>query len=144
MDLKIVDKDGWIVTFPVEEDENGCLNFTGYIVKHGYGEVRYRWKKWYTHRLIWMLTNGPIPEGIFICHKCDNRRCVNIDHLYAGDNSTNMYDAAERGRHYQSKKTHCKHGHEFTPENTRYDKTVAGFQRTCRECDRLRYYRKKG
>jgi len=50
------------------------------------------------HRVSWLLKFGAIPEGMSVLHKCDNRKCVNPDHLYLGDNSQNMKDCAERGR----------------------------------------------
>lgn len=64
--------------------------------KAGYGQVRYLNKVVYTHRLAWELTNGPIPDGMYILHKCDNRLCNNPSHLYLGTQLDNMRDKAER------------------------------------------------
>jgi hypothetical protein len=51
-----------------------------------------------THRLAWEMVNGPIPEGMFICHHCDNPPCVRPDHLFCGSPSDNVRDAIQKGR----------------------------------------------
>lgn len=51
-----------------------------------------------THRLSWQMANGPIPDGLFVCHRCDNPPCVNPAHLYVGTASDNATDRASRGR----------------------------------------------
>lgn len=111
----------------------------------GYGRTKLRHVTWQAHRMSWKLTNGEIPKGLFVCHKCDNRPCVNPSHLFLGTNSDNLKDAVAKGRQKSPNrgKTHCQHGHEFTAANTQITKD--GFRR-CRKCSALRskkYYHEK-
>jgi len=61
--------------------------------------IFYNNRNYIAYRLHWELVRGPIPEGAFLCHKCDVSLCINLDHLYIGDAKTNMRDALERGKH---------------------------------------------
>ena len=69
----------------------------------GYGDITMKGLDRYTHRISWILTNGPIPEGLWVRHKCDNPTCVNPAHLELGDAQENAGDRERRGRHPRHK-----------------------------------------
>jgi hypothetical protein len=64
----------------------------------GYGRMTVAGRVVRAHRAYWEAINGPVPEGLWVLHKCDNPCCVNPDHLYVGDAADNTRDAVERGR----------------------------------------------
>jgi len=71
--------------------------------ENGYGKFRVGEKMIYVHRISWMIHFGEIPHdgshhGVCICHKCDNRKCVNPKHLFLGTNSDNAIDKFRKGR----------------------------------------------
>lgn len=80
--------------------ESGCIEWQGCLIR-GYGQIRVRKpsnKLFLTHRLSWILKNGEIPEGMDVCHTCDNPKCINSDHLFIGTRSENMKDMVSKGR----------------------------------------------
>lgn len=116
--------------------EKGCWEYQGYCGWGDYGQMGYRGKTWPTHRLSFTLFKGPIPEGMDVCHSCDNPPCCNPDHLWPGDPKANSRDCVEKGRHHKAQNTHCPRGHAFAEHGRQYN--TGQTWRACLACERGR------
>jgi hypothetical protein len=126
-----------------ERAEDGCLHFVGKL-DSGYGRFSLSHSQAVlAHRYAWEQVNGPIPDGLtvdHICHdpalcaggkSCTHRRCVDVTHMILatrGDNARRRVHPTNGN----DRKTHCKHGHPFSPENTGRNSTSGS--RYCRTC----------
>lgn len=113
-----------------------CLLWTGRKNRAGYGEFQVGGKKVLAHRWIYQHLIRSLPSSKQIDHfKCWNPSCVNVHHLRPATPLQNI----RNGKLTNAVKTHCKHGHAFTPENTRrYIGSDGQKRRACRECERIR------
>lgn len=89
------------VRFP--NDSSGCWEWNGHHYPNGYasfivGSRSTNRGSVPAHRVAWILTRGSIPEDAFVLHRCDNRGCVNPQHLFLGTHSDNMQDMLAKGR----------------------------------------------
>lgn len=80
------------------DPETGCWNWIYSTGSAGYGHFRRKDKFLKAHRVSWTLRNGEIPEGMCICHHCDNKKCVRPSHLFMGTHADNMADKKQKGR----------------------------------------------
>lgn len=94
---KLITKDN-LASFVTVTGERGCWEWNLGCHKAGYGSVGGRGKKEYAHRFVFELFNGPLPDGKWCLHDCDNPKCVNPEHLYAGTAADNARDRMVRGR----------------------------------------------
>lgn len=118
-------------------DPAGCLRFTGAVDSSGYGSIKHAGRTRSAHRVAFEFEYGPVPDALELDHLCRNRRCCNAEHLEPVTHQINV-DRGRRGKGYGPReRTHCAHGHAFTPDNT----IVTPTQRRCRICERAKHRR---
>lgn len=116
---------------------NSCWDWLG-SQSNGYGQFILQGRpkvRIAPYRFIWEWINGPMPDGLEPDHTCNNRNCVNPQHVEPVTHSENQRRAYQRGRKTgkRARPTHCKQGHEYTPENVLRERPLQ-----CRECNRIR------
>ena len=82
----------------IQNEATGCLLWQGSRSRDGYGMLYFNGRPTRVHRVAWILSRGPIPAGLLVCHHCDTPCCVNVDHLYLGTDLDNARDTSTRGR----------------------------------------------
>jgi hypothetical protein len=105
-----------------------CIEWSGTKNPAGYGlfHLGKRGQNTLAHRFAWKYQHGDVPEGLLVCHKCDNPSCVNVDHLFLGTHKDNMRDCRDKGRLNISglpvghKSQGMKNGTYTTPESRVY------------------------
>ena len=120
-------------------DMTDCWNWTGAKTKDGYGQISVKDKIKLAHRISYELFKGQIKEGLVINHLCSNTSCVNPEHLEVVTQKVNIQKGLTG--YYQTLRTQCPRGHEYTPDNL-----VKQKGRACKICahDRSKaFYAKK-
>lgn len=115
--------------------ESGCWEYRTSHNAFGYVQLCIGKTKWMAHRLTYALARGDLPPNLYVCHTCDNRCCINPDHMFLGDHLANQQDKHRKGRCPQRAKTQCKQGHPYSEENTYI--TPLG-HRGCKTCARIK------
>lgn len=83
--------------------ESGCWEWVGFKNNYGYGQFWADNRMVYAHRFSYELHHGKLCDGLFACHRCDNPKCVNPDHLFSGSAKENADDCSKKGRRPKSR-----------------------------------------
>lgn len=100
-----------------------CWEWKGTIQDFGYGLFPLNGLQLRTHRVMWFIKHGKIPDGMFVCHHCDNPPCVNPSHLFLGTYLKNIQDKVEKGRNPHGENHYAT---ELTPEQVMEIRQING------------------
>jgi len=121
---------------------NGCWEWCGALHTTGYGwtadpDLR---RPNYAHRVMFKAARGPIPAGLWVLHRCDNRRCINPDHFFLGTRGDNSADMVAKGRQYRG----ARHWTRTHPERVMRGETHVMAVLSASDVDEIRRRRKAG
>lgn len=122
--------------YSIPEPNSGCLLWTGaaFEKRMGYGALNILGRGVVAaHRLAYELHYGPIPKGMFVCHKCDVPACINPDHLFLGTQADNVRDMHSKGRQAKGNKGVFGKNHGMSRLNDDLVRRIRADKRTCRE-----------
>lgn len=119
----------------VAMQSDDCWIFTGSLGGGGYGKIAVDRKARPAHRVMYERLVGPVPDGMVLDHLCSVRTCVNPAHLEPVTQRENVLRSIAKGdAPHMTPSSHCRKGHEFTPENTQH--VIDRFGRPGRRCRR--------
>jgi hypothetical protein len=119
---------------PNQTDSGQCIMWNGFVNGRGYGQLSTgKYGTRIATHVAWFLKYETWPVKLML-HTCGNRRCVNVQHLYEGNDKDNSRDAVEAGSHYEARKIRCARGHLFSGYNLITIVTPSGTRRRCRVC----------